>query len=191
MTNFKYNRNTPDGPNNPSSDQPLMEENTNSIQDIIAVDHITLAVNNGGEHKAIHFNIDTSYVPVPPVSPPQLFIKTMAPNAGIGSLPELFYYSGNAAQSSTQYYNTSVASYSTFLFGGMIIKGGTFIGNNPNPVVTAYAAAFPNATLGVFITPVTNGAGINFPSVIAKTAASFTTAATTVGTVWQYLAIGY
>lgn len=191
MTNFTFNRNIPDGPNNPSEDQPRMKVNTNSTDDLIAVDHTSFNVNNGGQHKSIHFNIDASYVPVPPVSPPELFIKTMSPNAGIGSLPELFYYSGSAAQSSNQYYNTSVASYSTFLFGGMILKGGTFTGTSPGSTVVTYAAAFPNATLGVFLTAVTSGASVLNHAVTAKSAGSFTVTATSAAVVWQYLAIGY
>lgn len=46
-----YNRDIPDTPNNPSVDQPKMKTNTNSIDDIIAVDHISFNATNGGTHK--------------------------------------------------------------------------------------------------------------------------------------------
>lgn len=41
MGTIPYNLDIPDGPNNPSQDQPKMKENTNSINSIIAVDHYT------------------------------------------------------------------------------------------------------------------------------------------------------
>lgn len=37
---ISYNRDIPDGPNNPSNDQPKMKTNTNSIDDWTAIDHI-------------------------------------------------------------------------------------------------------------------------------------------------------
>jgi len=50
-----YNRDIPDAPNNPSVDQPKMKENTNSVYDIIDIDHITFEANNGGTHKQTSF----------------------------------------------------------------------------------------------------------------------------------------
>lgn len=51
MANFTYNNDIPDTPNNPSNDQPLMKINTNSIDDLIEVDHVSFNTNNGGFHK--------------------------------------------------------------------------------------------------------------------------------------------
>lgn len=45
-----YNRDIPDTPNNPSNDQPKMKINTNSIDDILGVDHISFNANSGGTH---------------------------------------------------------------------------------------------------------------------------------------------
>ena len=55
MPVIAYNINMPDGPNNPSDDQPKMKENTNSIQTIIDVDHYAFGVGNGGWHKQVTF----------------------------------------------------------------------------------------------------------------------------------------
>ncbi len=55
MTNFAYNNGVPAGPNDPSDDQPEMLINTQSIQSILAVDHVTLGVDDGGTHKQINF----------------------------------------------------------------------------------------------------------------------------------------
>src|SRR6188768_368485 len=51
MTNYAYNEDIPDGPNNPSADQPKMKTNTNSTKTLIGEDHITFEANNGGLHK--------------------------------------------------------------------------------------------------------------------------------------------
>lgn len=52
MPTFNYNLNIPNAPNNPSSDQPLMQINTNSINSIIDVDHFSFGQgNNDGRHR--------------------------------------------------------------------------------------------------------------------------------------------
>ena len=51
---FAYNLNIPDGPNNPSVDQPKMKVNTNSIASLIDVDHFGFNQNNGGLHKQVN-----------------------------------------------------------------------------------------------------------------------------------------
>lgn len=50
MSMFTYNRDIPDGPNNPSNDQPKMKTNTNSTDDILAVDHVSFNDTPGGTH---------------------------------------------------------------------------------------------------------------------------------------------
>jgi len=48
-----YNNDIPDQPNNPSVDAPKMKINTNAVDTILAVDHISFNANNGGTHKQI------------------------------------------------------------------------------------------------------------------------------------------
>lgn len=50
MSLFTYNRDIPDAPNNPSNDQPKMKTNTNSTDDLIAVDHVSFNDTPGGTH---------------------------------------------------------------------------------------------------------------------------------------------
>jgi len=54
MTNVIYNIDIPDGPNNPSQDQPKMKTNTNSLKSLIEIDHIGFGNNQGGYHNIIH-----------------------------------------------------------------------------------------------------------------------------------------
>jgi len=48
-----YTLNIPDAPNNPSNDQPNMKTNTNSISDIIDVDHYTFDKTPSGKHRQV------------------------------------------------------------------------------------------------------------------------------------------
>ena len=61
---INYNLGIPDGPNNPSNDQPNMLENNDNIDQFVAVDHVPFNVNNSGFHTIIH------QVPIGPVGTP-------------------------------------------------------------------------------------------------------------------------
>lgn len=52
---FPYNTDIPAANNDPSDDQPLMRQNTNSINQLIAVDHITFGNATGGQHAKVTF----------------------------------------------------------------------------------------------------------------------------------------
>lgn len=57
-----YNLDIPDGPNNPSNDQPKMKTNTNAIQTLISVDHVGFNTDGsapngvGGHHLQVSFD---------------------------------------------------------------------------------------------------------------------------------------
>jgi len=144
MTLFQYDTTVPATNDNPSADQPDMLVNTQSTNGILGVDHITFNLNNGGQHKAITFNQDASYVPVAfPVNPPQLFTNTVdgVGNALPGAVPELFFYSGSNAQSNTQYVSRPVGS--VLLPGGIIMKWGAVAGVTDGTAIS-FVNAFPN-----------------------------------------------
>lgn len=69
MPNFIYQTNIPFASHNPSFDQPIMQQNANSIDGIIGVDHFSFNTANGGYHKNIH-------------QPSQLADPTAIPNTG-------------------------------------------------------------------------------------------------------------
>src|SRR2546430_8289315 len=94
-TNFTYTTNIPLATNEPSVDQPNMKINTNSINSIIGVDHLTFGTATGtqsdGYHKVIHS--------VPQVSDPvaiagfgQVYTKTVSGDQ------QLFYESGGGVK---------------------------------------------------------------------------------------------
>lgn len=90
MTTFTYIRDIPNGPNNPSADQPNMQINTNSTDDLLAVDHTSFNVLNGGQHKQITFN--NKNVPAAQTDPQ----STLYTNSGTASsVSQLLYKNQN------------------------------------------------------------------------------------------------
>lgn len=103
MVAFTYNRDIPNPPNAPAVDVPNMQVNTNSIDDLIKVDHVSFNLANGGYHDVIHQNLQVanpaaiaginqiySKVPtIPANGDTQLFTRT-----GAGGISQL---TGNVA----------------------------------------------------------------------------------------------
>jgi hypothetical protein len=54
MSYWIYTRDIPFASHNPSSDQPIMQTNANSIDSLILEDHFSFNDNQGGWHKVIH-----------------------------------------------------------------------------------------------------------------------------------------
>lgn len=96
MANFTYNRDVPDAPNNPSVDQPDMKVNTNSTDDLIAVDHVSFNINDGGFHKVIH-QITQGSDPAAILGVNQVYSKNYTPDTTGGVADtQLFTRTGNA-----------------------------------------------------------------------------------------------
>lgn len=57
---FTYNTAVPASGNNPSNDQPDMLTNTQSIDGILDVDHVTFNAANGGTHRQSHYVLFTN-----------------------------------------------------------------------------------------------------------------------------------
>ena len=53
---ISYNLDIPDGPNNPSNDQPKMKTNTNSINTWTSIDHVQFDASPAGTHKQTTFS---------------------------------------------------------------------------------------------------------------------------------------
>lgn len=56
MPLITYNNGIPAANNNPSVDQPDMQTNTDAIDTLIAVDHVSFNNNDGGLHHQVNFN---------------------------------------------------------------------------------------------------------------------------------------
>jgi hypothetical protein len=150
--NYSYNSVVPASNNDPSTDQPDMLTNAQSISSIIAQDHVGFNTDGSGWHNQVTFA--SNNIPASPTSPPVLFTNNVA------GLAQLFFYSGNATQSSSQYIATSNGS--TFLLGGIILKWGQVTVTGQQTVNFAAAGggnpglnvgAFPNACFAVIAQP--------------------------------------
>jgi hypothetical protein len=183
-----YSVNIPNPPNDPADDVSTMQSNAAAIGTIIAVDHVGFNVAGGGQHAQVTFNANN--VPTPPVSPPVLFTDAPANHGGSGgnTVPELFFYSGNAPQSSNQFVLTGNGS--VLLLGGIIIKWGQ-VGAAVNGNTYTFASAFPNNVFSVVVT--FNGASVppNIVGTNGYTTTGFTFRSNAGGGVpVSYIAIG-
>lgn len=117
MSFFDYIQGIPDGPNNPSDDQPDMKINTDSTFDIIKVDHIGFKQNLGGYHNIIHQPPTTKPAAIPGIG--QTYVKTVSGDQ------ELFYESGNGVE-------TQITSGT----GKMVAAVNFSVGPSPGFVIT-------------------------------------------------------
>ncbi len=200
MTTYSYNLNIPDGPNNPSDDQPKMQTNTNSTSAIIGEDHVTFQAQNGGMHKWARI-INTT------VTPP---IAGMIANAGgvytrrIRSNNQLLFANGT---SPVEYQLTSISAsnIATFatntnygsgggqqFFGGWSFLPGQWGGNTsqddamllqyglvtPSTFQTVSSVTFPraynNAAFSVTATPIRNSTNAQVIYIVSVSASGFT-----------------
>lgn len=147
-----YTLGIPASGDNPSTDQPIMQANNDANPAIWLIDHIGFnasGLDKSGLHKQVTFN--NNNIPAVPTAPPVLFTDTVA------GLPQLKFFSGDAAHSSSQYVFGAADSTngSTFLLGGMILKWGSNSANNPGNAITFAgdgSNAFPNHCFAVVIT---------------------------------------
>lgn len=187
MSLYIYNAGVPNADNDPSVDQPDMLINAQSIAGIIGEDHVTFNNALGGTHKQVRFS--SNNVPALPTVYPTLF--TQVP--GGGAKAELFFYSGSAAQSSSQY--QLATNGSTVLMGGVIMKWGQ-VPLSPDGSTINFVNAFPNACFQVFLT-ITDGTqkqsflNVNTKSVTGFTIRTINSNGAPTSIAFSYLAIGW
>lgn len=156
-----YNRDIPDAPNNPSVDQPKMKENFNSIDTLLAVDHVSFNANNGGFHKQIDFALKaTPAAPVDPVSVAftQNSVSLTEVTGGATTIAQEFYRNQNGI-----FPVSSVRAFGVFI---PVALAAPTILNGFNIASTAFAAASyqitfnANTVNGTNIIVLTNQSGI-------------------------------
>ena len=158
---FTYFLGIPAAPNNPSNDQPKMLANTNSINNIIGVDHFTFSGINPGKHTVIHTPIPQTVSPGTGTLEWAYYTKQLTSGA-----VETFWQRPNIApggadiQMSTNVTPTATANGYTFIPGGLIIQWG-FINSTASSFtdlkfITANVN-FPNNCFSVFTQPYGSG----------------------------------
>ena len=145
MAIFPYTRDIPFPTNSPAQDQPNMLINTNKIDELIAVDHVSFGIANGGYHEVIHF--DTQGVDPPAVAGiGELYTKSVTFNAVTNAA--LFYQNGAGVV--TQLTSPSGTSAATtgyaFLPGGILMQwGSTALTAAVPPAISTTTISFPVA----------------------------------------------
>ena len=138
MTTFSYNRDIPESGNDPSVDQPDLKINTNSIDDLINVDHVSFGLPNGGLHRQVTLLNKTSALD--PTG--QLAAFTHQGNtwpAWTNSLGTTLMLGSNTLALPTGYVS---------LPGGLLLQWGT-TGNIASGTPVLFPIAFPTAVFDV------------------------------------------
>ncbi len=134
MAQFDYTADVPGANNKPSVDQPKMKINTQSINDIIAQDHVTFNSQNGGYHTVIHglaqnrtrsgVGAITANFPSSMSTIQQIFGATYTPDTTGGvSDTQLFSLTGNGGLS--QITGNRATADGWCWMGGMLVQWGT------------------------------------------------------------------
>lgn len=121
---FTYNNLVPATNNDPSSDQPDMLINTQSINSIIAVDHVGFNAANGGYHKVIR-EITQVADPAALATFNQVYAKSYTPDTTGGTADtQLFTRTGAGTISQLTGYNTTSATDGWQWVGGILLQWG-------------------------------------------------------------------
>lgn len=158
MTNFIYTKDIPDAPNNPSNDQGPMKVNTNSIFDLIDVDHHGFNDNLGGYHDIIHQNAQLAD-PAAIAGPPQInqiYVKSVAVDTNPASAADTQLFTRTALGGISQLTGAHSATRGYQWLGGVLLQWGFIsLGALPSGTETFQTATtppFPTACLNVVAT---------------------------------------
>jgi len=189
MPNFQFTRDTPFATHNPSSDQPIMQTNTNSEDSIWTVDHFGFNDNNGGLHKQVHLKNEAA--------------------PGLGGLDGVFY-ANLANGQSWPFWQNALGSFQ--MIGRNVIGANGYItlpSPTPNPIIiqwgsttavqnssttaVSFPLVFPTAVFTVVTSIVTDdNSTIRFSLLNNASSSGFTTTQTNTShfTRLYWLAIG-
>lgn len=137
MPNFAYNRGLPNGPDNPSNDQPGMQINTNSSEDIWDVDHFGFNDNQGGYHDIIH-QPPVLVDPTPIAGIQQIYVKNSTVNTVTDT--QLFSITGLGVISQLTGSSSTTNGYQRI--GGVTIQWGTVANPGSSGSVSFSAPTF-------------------------------------------------
>jgi hypothetical protein len=139
MSSFTYINGIPAAANNPSTDQPNMLTNTNSIPELIAVDHVSFNATNGGTH--LQVTLATENTPGAQTDPQSVIFS------GAGSantIAELFYKNASGTL-----LLSGIKAFGVFTTSGSVGSGTVTAANyyNINPTIS-----YSNGTYTVTLT---------------------------------------
>jgi len=160
---YPINTTIPNVNNFPGDDAPLMQVNFANINSYLGVDHVLPGAAGNGHHKQVTFNAPLGSDPATPIDDTAYLYTKL-----INSIPQLVFLnkSGNTTNAS--------ANGSVTLFGGIILKWGSYTGGSGT---ITFPSAFPNNCFAVLMQPIgTNATIINDYVYVANVSASGFTA---------------
>lgn len=150
MTFNAYTNNIPFATHDPSADQPIMLQNTNSTSNIWLTDHHGFNDNLGGYHTIIHQDPQSDPTPIPGIN--QIYVKTVLGDTqlfsmtGGGGISQLT--GGSASASGFQY------------LGNVLLQWGTGVtATLPSSTTITYPKAFTTSVFNVQATFISSIAG--------------------------------
>lgn len=147
MPGITYNLDIPLATNNPSVDQPNMKINTNAIDTILAVDHISFNTTNGGQHEQVTLPNTHVSDPSPTGVGSEIYTKTLL---GVAQL--FFANSAGTSQLTGLAELPSGSGYIT-LQGGIVIQWGSGNGSQGG-IGKSFPITFPNNCFTLVMTRV-------------------------------------
>lgn len=160
---YPINTTIPNVNNFPGDDAPLMQSNFANINTYLGIDHVSPGAMGNGYHKQVTFNAPLVADPATPVDDTGYLYTKL-----INTIPQLIFLNKNG--------NTTTASAdgSVTLFGGIILKWGSYVGASGT---VTFPTAFPNNCFAVLMQPIgTNPTIINDYVYVANISASGFTA---------------
>lgn len=152
---ISYNINIPNGPNSPSADQPLMQSNTNAINQLINVDHYSFRTSsstpgaNSGTHKQVSLK-NESAPGIPSGSNGVLF-------ANLANGQSYPFWQNGAGTFPLFGQNSIAANGYTTLPGGVIFQWGSIIGAPiSNGASVTFPLTFPGSLFSITLGPASN-----------------------------------
>lgn len=184
MTQFDFFPAIPATNNSPSVDQPNMQTNNQSTNDMLAVDHVTFNVANGGTHKQITFITPLGSDPSLTGTQGEVYTKS------VSGLAQLFFANSSAAIQITN--SLSASSGSGQMPGGLQIRSGTASASTGGGNPVSFNTAFPTSCISVVVSY--SGGGFSSAQTCSAgsvSASGFTAFSSGGATGIYYIAIGY
>lgn len=188
MSFFAFTLNIPASGNDPSDDQPLMQQNNNSTSGIIGIDHFTFQTANGGYHQQATLMNRVS-IPTTIGATRGVIYTKKTTNSAAGMESSLFY-TPDATSNEYQLTRTITAGFAsfgtnapygsppagatftggwTFLPGGLLLQYGTVAFNPKVSNFSSFLVPFPIPFTNIPFSATssannTTGAGVNVNS---------------------------
>jgi len=157
---FSYFPNVPGAANDPADDQPQMQVNTQSISNIIDVDHVGFNTPNGGFHEKVTFNANTA---APGFG---TGVSALFANLGSGGISQPFWQNSAGSREIL-----SIAAQSLAGNGYLRLENGLTIQWGAPAVVTGngsfnFPIGFTTQCYVVVITPIRNSSNVDIVYVV-------------------------